>query len=122
MSLGVVFEGMTLVAFLVLLFGGKQKREAGWGVLALLICVAATVQCAAMSLVVRVIREFELGRHSADDKLHRHTSTITTNVSLWAGSSLYRGSCAPLVGACRLSVRQPSVLLLCSCRQKEVTN
>ena len=52
MSLGVVFEGMTLVAFLVLLFGGKQKRESGWGVLALLICVAAAVQCAAMSLVV----------------------------------------------------------------------
>jgi len=51
MSLGVVFEGMTIVAFLVLLLGGKQKRESGWSVLALLILVAAIVQCAAISLV-----------------------------------------------------------------------
>src|ERR1700744_4739881 len=32
MSFAVVLEGMTLAAFAVLLVGGKQKREQGWGV------------------------------------------------------------------------------------------
>ena len=53
MSFAIVLEGMTIAAFLVLLFGGKQKREAGWGVLCLLVVVSAVVQAGSMSLIVR---------------------------------------------------------------------
>lgn len=53
MSLAIVLEGMTIAAFLVLLTGGKQKREAGWGVLSILVIVSAVVQAASMSLIVR---------------------------------------------------------------------
>lgn len=50
MSLGVVFEGMAIAAFLILLVGGKQRREQGWGVLSIMVAIAAVVQAAGMSL------------------------------------------------------------------------
>jgi hypothetical protein len=52
MSFAVVLEGMCLVAYFVILAGGKQLRETGWSILSLLIVIAAIVQCASMSLVV----------------------------------------------------------------------
>lgn len=52
MSFAVVIEGMTVVAFAILLGGGKQKRESGWSVLAILVTVAAAVQAAGMALIV----------------------------------------------------------------------
>jgi len=51
MSFAVVLEGMTLAAFAVLLVGGKQKREQGWGVLAILVALAAFVQATGMALM-----------------------------------------------------------------------
>lgn len=51
MSFAIVIEGMTIMAYLVLLFGGKQKREAGWGVLCGMVVVSAIVQAASMSLI-----------------------------------------------------------------------
>ncbi len=54
MSFAVVLEGMTLAAFAVLLVGGKQKREQGWGVLTILVALAAFVQAIGMALMVRV--------------------------------------------------------------------
>lgn len=48
-----VIEGMTIAAFLVLLSGGKQRREAGWGALAILTGLAAFVQAVGMALIVR---------------------------------------------------------------------
>lgn len=51
MSFAVVLEGMCLVAYFVILAGGKQLRETGWSILSLLIVIAAIVQCASMSLV-----------------------------------------------------------------------
>ncbi|EXJ88758.1 hypothetical protein A1O3_01822 [Capronia epimyces CBS 606.96] len=51
MSFAVVLEGMTLVAFAILLIGGKQKREQGWGVLTILVAVAAFVQALGMALM-----------------------------------------------------------------------
>lgn len=52
MSFGVVLEGMTLAAFIILLAGGKQKREQGWPVMASLVGLAAAVQAIAMALMV----------------------------------------------------------------------
>lgn len=52
MSFAVVLEGMTLAAFAVLLVGGKQKREQGWGVLTILVALAALVQAIGMALMV----------------------------------------------------------------------
>lgn len=52
MSFAVVLEGMTIVAYLIILAGGKQLRESGWSVLSLLIMLSAAVQAASMALVV----------------------------------------------------------------------
>lgn len=52
MSFAVVMEGMTLIAFLVVIVGGKQKRESGWKILTGLLVLAALIQCTAMALVV----------------------------------------------------------------------
>jgi hypothetical protein len=52
MSFAVVIEGMTIAAFLILIIGGKQRREQGWGVMALLALIAALVQACAMALIV----------------------------------------------------------------------
>ena len=53
MSFAVVIEGMTIAAFVILILGGKQMREQGWGVMALLALIAALVQSCAMALIVR---------------------------------------------------------------------
>jgi len=52
MSFAVVLEGMAIAAYAVLLVGGKQRREQGWGVLAILTALAAFVQAIAMALIV----------------------------------------------------------------------
>ncbi|KAI4186341.1 MAG: hypothetical protein LQ346_005705 [Caloplaca aetnensis] len=51
MSFAVVIEGMTLVAFIVVLAGGKQKREQGWKVICGLLVLVALVQCAGMAII-----------------------------------------------------------------------
>ena len=53
MTFAVVIEGMTIVAFGILISGGKQRREQGWGVMAILAGLAAFIQLAAMALIVR---------------------------------------------------------------------
>lgn len=52
MSFAVVLEGMTIAAFVVLLVGGKQKREQGWGFMATMAALAALVQAVGMSIVI----------------------------------------------------------------------
>lgn len=51
MSFAVVLEGMTLVTYVTLLLGGRQKRETGWKVLALFLLLAGLVQCAGMAII-----------------------------------------------------------------------
>jgi len=51
MSFAVVFEGIAIVAYLVILSGGKQLRESGWAVLSLIIVLSAMAQAASMALV-----------------------------------------------------------------------
>ena len=52
MSFAVVIEGMTLIAFIVVLAGGKQKREQGWTVVSGLLLLSGLIQCAGMALIV----------------------------------------------------------------------
>ncbi len=105
MSLGVVIEGMTIAAFMILLLGGKQRREQGWAVLSIMVAIAAVVQAAGMSLTVR--RNTISHNTAAVDELitcRRISMTMTHDSSL-AGSSTNRGSCAPSAGASKLFAR-----------------
>ncbi len=62
MSFAAVFELVTLVAFIVVIIGGKQKRENGWRVLALMCGIVGVVLCASVSIVVSVpLKMFEEG-------------------------------------------------------------
>lgn len=54
MSFAVVLEGMTLIAYLVIMLGGKQKREQGWKVLSGCLVLVGAVQCAGMAIIVSV--------------------------------------------------------------------
>ncbi|KAJ5482642.1 hypothetical protein N7475_001454 [Penicillium sp. IBT 31633x] len=51
MSFAVVVQGMSVVAYLVILSGGKRVRENAWGVLSLMIGLSAIIQAAGMSIV-----------------------------------------------------------------------
>lgn len=52
MSFAVVIEGMTLITFVVMLAGGKQKRESGWKIISGFLVLVGLVQCTAMALIV----------------------------------------------------------------------
>ncbi len=52
MNFAAVLELVTIVTYIVILAGGKQKRQSGWKVLAALLVVTGAVQCAAMAIVV----------------------------------------------------------------------
>lgn len=54
MSFAVVLEGMTFVAFIVMIVGGKQKRESGWKLLSGFLMLVGIVQCAGMALIVSI--------------------------------------------------------------------
>ncbi|MCJ1438135.1 hypothetical protein MMC27_007522 [Xylographa pallens] len=51
MNFAIVMEGMTFIAFLVVILGGKQMRERGWKVLSCMLLLAGVIQCAGMSLI-----------------------------------------------------------------------
>jgi hypothetical protein len=51
MNLAAVLEFVTIVAYIVVLAGGKQKRRAGWKLLSIILLVTGMVQCAAMAIV-----------------------------------------------------------------------
>jgi hypothetical protein len=121
MTFAVVIEGMTIVAFGVLISGGKQRREQGWGVMAILAGLAALIQSAAMALIVgslsSVLLEYLLTR-----VLYRPTSSRTTIASSWAGTLIRVGSCALYPGAFKLFVPWPLQWRRLSCRAREATN
>ena len=93
MSFAVVIEGMTIAAFLILLGGGKQRRESGWGPLAILTGLAAFVQAIGMALMVS-------SSHARKDQANitRHTFTRTPTDSSLAGFSTRAGPCVQLRG------------------------
>ncbi|MDI1485198.1 MAG: hypothetical protein OHK93_000335 [Ramalina farinacea] len=51
MSFAVVMEGMTTIAYIVIMAGGKQKRESGWKVLTVLHAVVAVLLGASLSII-----------------------------------------------------------------------
>ena len=55
LSFSVVLEGMTLITYIVVLVGGKQKRESGWKILAGLHVLCGLVECAAMAIIVSLV-------------------------------------------------------------------
>jgi O-antigen ligase len=52
MSFGVALEGMTALAFIIVVAGGRQKRVFGWKVLCCLLTLVALVQAAGMGTIV----------------------------------------------------------------------
>jgi len=51
MSFAIVLEGMTIITYVVILSGGKQKRESGWQVLSGLHFIVGALQLAGMAIV-----------------------------------------------------------------------
>lgn len=121
MTFAVVIEGMTIVAFVILISGGKQRREHGWGVMAILAGLAAFIQVAAMALTVGPPRciSFEC---LLTRLLYRPTSSRTTTASSRAGTLTRAGSCAPYPGAFKLSAPLPLPWRRLSCQAREATN
>ena len=54
MSFAVVLEGMTFVAFIVMMGSGVEKRSHGWKTLTAFLAIVAIVQCVAIGLIVRL--------------------------------------------------------------------
>ncbi|KAK3173440.1 hypothetical protein OEA41_006769 [Lepraria neglecta] len=51
MSFAIVLEGMTLITYIVILAGGKQKRESGWKILCGLHVLCGALQLAGMAII-----------------------------------------------------------------------
>ena len=54
MSFAAVLELATVVAFVVIIMGGKQQRQDGWKVLAALLGLVGVVQAVGMAIVVSI--------------------------------------------------------------------
>lgn len=65
MNFGVIFEVAILVAYVVILVGGRGTREIGWKILSPMIMVVAAAQLVAMTLVVR-LRGSMMGYQGSD--------------------------------------------------------
>lgn len=85
MNFGVIFELAVLVAYIVILFGGRGTREAGWKILSPLLLIVAAVQLVAMTLVVCLEVCDSANVDTKTDEFHRHTSMTTTTASSSAG-------------------------------------
>ena len=56
MSFAIVIEGMTLIAYLVILAGGVQKRATGWKILSGMLLLVGAVQLTSMSIMVSTFK------------------------------------------------------------------
>lgn len=109
MSFAVVLEGMSIVAYIIILGGGKRLRENGWRVLSLLIILSAIVQAAGMSIVVCPLSRTPSMEGSAwmthgvlvltSRVFCRHIFSTTRTGSSWAGVWTSLGFSALSVGA-----------------------
>ncbi len=57
MWIAAVIELVSLVGFMIVIAGGRSKREQGWKVLPALLLIVGTLQCASMSIVVSLSGE-----------------------------------------------------------------
>lgn len=110
MSLAAVAELASMVGFLVIVAGGRLKRESGWRVLAALLSVVAVVQFAAVGIVVSLailfflhgIRSFWVADWGV--KHNRRIFSITTKCSSSQdGNWILLGFSAPLADPLRSS-------------------
>jgi len=56
MNFSIIIELAALVAYIVILMGGRGTREVGWKILSPLLVVVAASQLVAMTLVVRIVQ------------------------------------------------------------------
>ena len=118
MSFAVVLEGMTFVAFIVMLSSGVQKRSTGWKILTAFLVIVVAVQCVAVGLIVSYLYP-SIGYILI---LHRHTSTKSTIASSLAGTSTPASYSAPLAGASKFSSAEGSSLVHSCWNKKAATN
>jgi hypothetical protein len=100
MSFAVVLQAMSIVAYMIILGGGKRLRENGWRVLSILILLSAVIQAASMSIVVRSYFELSGEELCANSLGFRHTSLTMKIGSSLVGNWMSPGSIALL--ACAL--------------------
>lgn len=90
MSFAAVAELATLVGFLVIMMGGKMKREAGWKIVVGMLAIVAAILLAAMSIVVcfaEITEELALAGNRTDGVHYRPTSSTTTRSSSYPGGN-----------------------------------
>jgi hypothetical protein len=116
MSVAALFELVTLIAFFMLITGGKQKRERGWRLLSFLLVLVGLLQCASMAVVVCTLVHFhKMFWDALLILVHRPTSSITMIGSLLGGSCPKVGFCARLAGLSACSLQDQSVHQRTSC-------
>ncbi|KAI9849972.1 MAG: hypothetical protein M1838_006230 [Thelocarpon superellum] len=86
MSFAVVLEGMTLVAYVAIMGGGRQKRETGWKVLSFLMVLTAVVQCASMAIIAYLYDNDE--RFFEGWRLDTSWGLCTSSWAILVGSAL----------------------------------
>jgi hypothetical protein len=114
MNFSIVFEVAVLVAYIVILVGGRGARESGWKILSPLLFIATAVQLVAMSLVVcQLLANQCAGMSSKEytDAFLRPTFTTTTTASLLVGSWTNPGFSALSAGSSCCSTAFSSQLL-----------
>ena len=99
MSFAAVLELATIVAYVIIIGGGKQKRETGWKVLAFMLMLVGIVQCAGMAIVVSSPSRYLRLAWRRYTNGCRPTSSIMMIASSSGGSWISPGSFAPSVGA-----------------------
>lgn len=129
MSFSVIVELALLVAYAVVILGGKQKRDQGWKIVCSLLAVAAAAQCASMAVVVSAAACSSAwtlctsGRQAGnrtDESFYRPASSTATIDSSLAGPSTGHGSCVPSAGVFWRCPRPVSLRPLFICRKKAI--
>lgn len=64
MSFAVVLQAISVVSYVIIIWGNKQLREGGWRTLSWMVIMSATVQAASMAIVVGSL-DYGLGREWA---------------------------------------------------------
>jgi hypothetical protein len=122
MNFSIIFEVAVLVAYLVILVGGRGTREVGWKILTPLLLVVAAAQLVAMTLVVGLDgSDGDVARLHALIGDSRLTFMITTTASSLGGLWTSRGFSAPSAGLSCCSMLRVFFLRLTSLRLRMIT-
>lgn len=96
-SFSTIMHLASLVTFLVIMSGGKYKRETGWKILGGLLIFVAAIEFTLMGIVVSLSQlGDDMARgNEADEYTRRTSSTMTSSSASLAGVSTHRGFSAP---------------------------